>query len=159
MSRLGDAAILLVLGVVVFFLGRASAETCVIGEETTQVDTLYIRDTITREKPSITRVYVRDSIFVTLRDTVTRQDTVWLPREVKVYEDERYRAEVSGYQPSLDRIDIYVPERVVTKVVETRKPARWGIGVQVGYGAQIDGGKIRGTPYVGVGISYNILTF
>lgn len=127
------------------------------------MDTLYIRDTITREMPVFTRVYVRDSIYVTVRDTLHQTDTVWLPREVKIYEDERYRAEVSGYQPSLDRIDIFVKDRIVTQdktqIVTVKRNARWGIGLQAGYGAILNDGRIQGTPYIGVGVSWNILTF
>lgn len=156
------AVLLLAVALGCFFFGRATIKPVIEGE-TTRVDTLYIRDTITREKPVYTRIFVRDSIPVIIRDTTIVKDTVWLPREVKIYEDERYRAEVSGYQPSLDRIDIYQQEKIITKdvtqVVTVKKPTRWGVGLQVGYGAQIDGGMIRGTPYVGIGISYNILSF
>ena len=113
--------------------------------------------------PVFTRVYVRDSIYVTVRDTLHRTDTVWLPREVKVYEDERYRAEVSGYQPNLDRIDIFVKDRIVTQdktqVVTVKRNARWGIGLQAGYGATYYDGGIHTFPYIGVGVSWNILTF
>lgn len=151
--------LLLAVGVAGFVIGRRSIPQ--ITRVETQVDTLVIRDTITRETPRFTRVYVRDSIYVIVRDTLTVKDTVWLPREVKVYEDERYRAEVSGYQPSLDRIDIYTQDRVVTQeVVKTvKQKTRWGVGVQVGYGATLNDGRIRGTPYVGVGVSWNFITW
>lgn len=145
-----------------FFLGRTSTMPRIEGESV-RVDTLYVHDTITRETPVFTRVYVRDSIFVTVRDTLHRTDTVWLPREVKVYEDERYRAEVSGYQPSLDRIDIFVKDRIVTQdktqVVTVKRNARWGIGIQAGYGATYYDGGVHTFPYIGVGLSWNILTF
>jgi hypothetical protein len=165
MTRTGiiTLAVLLLAGALGgFFFGRATIKPVIEGK-TTRVDTLYIRDTITRETPVFTRVYVRDSIYVTLRDTLHLTDTVWLPREVKVYEDERYRAEVSGYQPSLDRIDIFVKDRIVTQdktqVVTVKRNARWGIGLQAGYGAILNDGRIQGTPYIGVGLSWNILTF
>lgn len=145
-----------------FFVGRCTApDSAPIREEITRVDTLVVRDTITREKPVPTRVYVRDSIYIrdTLRDTVI----ITLPREVKVYEDSTYRAEVSGYMPSLDRIDIYEQKTIVTEhktqIVEVKRNARWGIGVQVGYGAYINGGVVKTAPYVGVGVSWNFLTF
>ena len=156
------AVLLLGAGVGGFVLGRTSIMPRIEGESV-RVDTLYIRDTITREMPVYSRVYVRDSFYVTVRDTLHRTDTVWLPREVKVYEDERYRAEVSGYQPSLDRIDIFVKDRIVTQdktqVVTVKRNARWGIGLQAGYGAILNDGRIQGTPYIGVGLSWNILTF
>lgn len=151
--------LLLAVGAAGFVLGRRSMPQ--ITRVETQVDTLVIRDTITRETPRFTRVYVRDSIYVIVRDTLTVKDTVWLPREVKVYEDERYRAEVSGYQPSLDRIDIYTQDRVVTQEVfkTVTKKTRWGVGLQAGYGATLTEGRIRGTPYVGVGVSWNFITW
>ena len=146
-----------------FFVGRCTATEPPMTGETVRVDTLYRYDTITREMPVFTRVYVRDSIYVTVRDTLHRTDTVWLPREVKVYEDERYRAEISGYQPSLDRIDIYVQEKIITQdktqIVEVKRNARWGIGIQAGYGAYVNQGMVRTAPYIGVGLSWNILTF
>lgn len=155
------AMLLLAVGAAGFVLGRRSMPQ--ITHVGTRVDTLVIRDTITRETPRFTRVYVRDSIYVTVRDTLTLKDTMWLPREVKVYEDERYRAEVSGYQPSLDRIDIYTQERVITKdvtqIVKVKRPARWGIGVQAGYGFALKSDTVRGSPYIGIGISYNLITW
>lgn len=162
-SSLKTALILIALGAVLFLLGRCSAKTPRLQAESVRVDTLYVRDTITREKPVYTRVYVRDSIYVIVRDTLYQTDTVWLSREVKVYEDERYRAEVSGYQPSLDRIDIFVKDRIITQdktqIVTVKRNARWGIGLQAGYGAILNDGRIQGTPYIGVGVSWNILTF
>ena len=127
----------------------------------TRVDTVVVRDTITRERPVYTRAYVRDTIRVRVCDTIL----VALPHEVRVYEDSLYRAEVSGYLPSLDRIEIY-PRTVtvtrtdkVTQVVTVKNPTRWGLGVQVGYGVGLHSGKVYTAPYVGVGLSWNILTF
>ncbi len=153
--------LLLLVGVAGFVLGRRSMPQ--ITRVETQVDTLVIRDTITRETPRFTRVYVRDSIYVITRDTLTLKDTIWLPREVKIYEDERYRAEVSGYQPSLDRIDIYTQDRVVTQeVVKTvKQKTRWGVGISAGYGVTINttDQTFRPAPYIGVGIHYNLLSW
>lgn len=155
------ALLLLLVGVAGFVLGMRSVPQ--ITRIEAQVDTLVFRDTITRETPRFTRVYVRDSIYITVLDTLRQIDTVWLPREVKIYEDERYRAEVSGYQPSLDRIDIYTQERVITKdvtqIVKVKRTARWGIGVQAGYGVAIRSDTVRGSPYIGIGISYNLITW
>lgn len=152
------AVLMLVSGLTGYWAGhRANTAPQIITEA--RVDTLYIRDTITRETPVFTRVYVRDTIRVAVCDTLY----IELPREVKVYEDSLYRAEVSGYEPSLDRIDIYQQERVITRditqVVKVKRNARWGVGVQVGYGIGLHSGAVYAAPYVGVGVSYNILTF
>ena len=122
-------------------------------------DTLYVRDTITREMPVYTHTYTRDTILVRVTDTLL----VELPREVRVYSDSLYYAEVSGYDPRLDYLELYQQERVITRdvtqVVEVKKAARWGVGVQVGYGIGTHAGTVYTTPYVGVGLSYNLLTF
>lgn len=148
--------------VAAFLVGRCSgleyeAETQVIE----RVDTLVVRDTVIREKPIYRTKYisVTDSVRVVVHDTVV----VSVPREMRVYEDSLYRAEVSGVDPSLDRIEIYAPTRVVTKteqqVIHVKKPSRWGIGVQVGYGITKQGNAFNPGPYIGVGVSYNILSF
>lgn len=160
-SQLKIIGAAVILAALCFLLGRWSApQHGPVEAESVRVDTLVVRDTITRYRPEYRTNYVRDSIFVTL----TERDTVYvsLPREVRVYEDKRYRAEVSGYQPSLDRIDIYEQERVVTQhstqVVSVKKPTRWGLGVQVGYGMTIEKTP-SWTPYVGVGLSYNLISW
>lgn len=130
-------------------------------EERERIDTLVIRDTITRVRPVYTYTHMRDTIEVTIRDIVHDTVRVYLPREVKVYEDSLYRAEVSGYQPNLDRIDIYQQTQIITKDVTqvVKKKTRWGVGLQVGYGATYYDGRLRGSPYVGVGVSWNIIAW
>lgn len=124
---------------------------------------LSIRDTVTIEKvvwdtlkisePVVVHKYVRDTIRIPVEKDGGR-DTVYVevPREVKVYSDSSYRAVVSGYEPSLDSLEIY-NSTVYRTVYEKRKPKRIGIGIQAGYGAG-EGGL---TPYIGIGISYNLL--
>lgn len=92
-----------------------------------------------------------DSTIVIKQDSVK----VEIPITQKVYETDRYRAVVSGYRPSLDEMHIYQPTRVVRL---KDKPKRWGVGVQVGYGVTI-GKQPQFSPYIGVGVSYNIWNF
>jgi hypothetical protein len=83
---------------------------------------------------------------------------VIIPISTKVYEDSLYRAVVSGYNVSLDSIQIYRHTvyvdhfREVTKKV---KPHRWSFGVQVGYGTDFKGLH----PYFGIGIGYRLFEF
>lgn len=124
-----------------------------------RTDTLFFQDTITKEKPVPVLVEVHDSIPYPVVEIV--RDTIWLPREVKVYEDEFYRAAISGYQPSLDWIEVYPEESVVTQYLIPEKKirkSRWGVGVTAGYGIHL-GEKVQTAPYIGVGISYNLLTW
>ena len=89
-------------------------------------------------------------------ETETRDSaSVEIPITQKVYSEENYTAYVSGYQPSLDSLFFNSPVQTV-RIKD--KPKRWGIGIQVGYGVTI-GSTPQFSPYVGVGISYNILNF
>lgn len=93
-------------------------------------------------------------VFDTLHERETVHDTLWLPMEQKYYREEEYEAWISGYRPKLDSIRLFPKVPVVT-IQQSPPPKRWGIGIQVGAGA----GKEGLTPYVGIGISYNVLTF
>jgi hypothetical protein len=151
-------------GVLLFLVGRWTAPEPPIVSEDVKVVTEVVHDTITVERPVVRYVHKTDSIRVVVRDTLSLHDTLYisLPREVKVYEDERYRAEVSGYMPSLDRIDIYqqtqLVEKEVVRNIEVRQRTRWGIGITAGYGVTI-GREPTFAPYVGVGINYNIMSW
>jgi len=94
--------------------------------------------------------------FEDLSEKVTPDSvSVEIPITQKVYETDRYRAVVSGYKPSLDDIYIYQP----TQIVQVKsKPKRWGVGIQVGYGVTLKQTP-QFSPYVGVGVSYNLFQF
>ncbi len=83
--------------------------------------------------------------------------TVVIPITQKVYEDSLYTAYVSGYQPSLDSISLRIPTHtynITTRIREKSK--RFGIGPQIGIGVSKDGSV---TPYIGIGIHFDILNF
>lgn len=162
MKTIRVIVIAVALLVAAFLIGRCTApkyeaETQVIK----QVDTMVIRDTIIREKPVFRTeyVFVRDSVRVQVHDTVF----INLPRQLRVYQDSLYRAEVSGVDPTLDRIEVYPQTRYITRTetqtISVTERRRWGIGVQVGYGITKQGASFYPGPYIGVGVSYNILTF
>lgn len=126
------------------------------------LDTLVIRDTVRERYPVYVERMVTDTMLVALTDTVRVSDTVYvcLPREQKRYADTNYVAWVSGYRPRLDSIEVYQATRYVTKEIILPGPARrWGIGIQAGYGIGLAGGKVTGMPYIGVGISYDLIRF
>ena len=126
-----------------------------------QTDTLRIRDTLLVERPVPVEMRVVDTMLVVVTDTVAVNDTVYLqlPREEKVYESGDYRAQVSGYRPELDWIEVYPQTEVVTRNIFVDSRKRWGLGVQAGYGAYVSGGQVRLAPFLGVGISWSILQF
>ena len=129
-----------------------------------KVDTLFVYDTIFVEKPVIKKVETIDTLRlpVPITDTLMLHDTVLvhLPIEQRQYSDPRYTAWVSGYRPQLDSIQIYQRSGDITKEVNAiTKSKRWGIGLQAGYGVSFSNKQIKATPYIGIGISYNILTW
>ena len=100
---------------------------------------------ITRYKVvNVERVNIVDSVN-TISEVVFDTVMVRLPIESKHYEGESYEAWVSGYEPSLDSINIYNQTIVA-------KPKRWSIGLQGGVGITPKGVQ----PYVGVGISFRL---
>lgn len=140
-----------------FFFGRYGFREAPETQIVTRVDTLVIRDTVTVSEPiSVTRWRV-DSVAFPVRDTVRVQDTlfVYLERERVRWKDEYCEVFASGVQPSVDSVRHYISERVILKTVPEKVRSRWGIGVQAGYGASRQGLS----PYIGVGVSYNILTW
>lgn len=155
--------IILALFTLTFGLGRYTAKPETILEERERIDTLVIRDTFTHYVPQYVHRHTRDTIRVPIRETIHDTVAVYLPRETRVYEDARYRAEVSGYEPSLDRIDIFTQTQVVTKDVTqvVKQKTRWGLGISAGYGVTINttDQTFRPAPYIGVGIHYNLISW
>lgn len=149
------AALLLLSG---YLLGRR-ADRAREPAQIVRTDTLRIRDTLLVDRPVPVEVRVVDTMLVAVTDTSMVSDTVYLrlPREIKQYEDSLFRAQVSGFKPSLDWIEVYPQTVYVTKNVITKDVGKWGVGVQAGYGAYFRDGHMRLAPYVGVGISYDII--
>lgn len=120
-----------------------------------RVDTLYIRDTITRVKP----IYIASTPIIRY-DTLRVCDTIALPVPIerRVYADSNYRAVVSGWHPSLDSISVYPETRVITIERERveKERSRWGLGIQAGAGLSANGIAV---PYVGVGVQYNLFSW
>lgn len=116
------------------------------------------RDTITQIYPIEieNRVLVRDTIKIAIVDTLVKMDTLYLPREQKVYGDSTYRAVVSGIQPRLDSIQVFNKTIVQTKIATQKEWRKFDYGVQVGVGTLF---PIKGEPtmgaYVGFGVSYH----
>ena len=155
--------IFLALFAVTFGLGRYTAEPVRIVEERVQRDTLVIRDTVTHYAPRYIERHTRDTIRIPIPELVHDTVAVFLPRETKIYEGARYRAEVSGYQPSLDRIDIFTQSQVITQNTAqvVKRKTRWSLGISAGYGVAINTTEqtFKPAPYIGVGIQYNLVSW
>lgn len=127
-------------------------------------DTLYIRDTIRIEKPVPKFIKRIDTLLVQTKDTIRLNDTLYLalPREQKTYKDKNYQAWISGYRPELDSIHIFrnTQQIITSTTIQTKhKSRRWGIGIQAGYGLTLQQNTLKPTQYIGVGVSYNLMSF
>ena len=130
---------------------------------TPKVDTLFIRDTIKVTEPIYVTKRVVDSIPYLVTDTLRLRDTLYvvLEREQIRWEDSLSVVYASGVIPQVDSVIHHTENLIITReipVIQVKK-TRWGIGVQAGYGATLQGNVVNLQPYVGIGISYNILSW
>lgn len=154
-----------------FFSGKAVYSTT--DSVKVEIDTVFEQDTTTHINPSpvdgtdVRKEYHFLPMVRTERDTVLKTDTVKLhdsvlvevPITSKHYQAKEYDAWVSGYKPSLDSIKVYQEKQFITEKVTVTKTKRkpWGLGFHVGYG--YDPVNKTASPFVGVGLSYDIISF
>ena len=129
--------------------------------ETPKADTLFVRDTVTVEYPVPILTTIIDTLLVAYPDIVIIHDTtfVQIPKERKEYSGKDYRAVVSGYQPSLDLIQVFPETKVVTRTISvpSRKRSHFALSLQAGYGIAIQDNRITPLPYIGAGLSYSLV--
>ena len=172
MSNTARAVCIALAMVSLFLLGIRLGKRQLPADVVNQRDTLTLYDTLTLTE-------YKDSIVYR-----TKWDTCYLP-SVKVTEDslhvpadtarnftdsslvqvpinyihEKYSdAEVwyHGFRAGIDSLQVFPETKYITNTVTLReRPSRWAISVQGGYGV----GKTGLTPYVGVGISYDLVRF
>lgn len=131
-------AVFLATALIGYVVGRSHPHDI---DQTVKVDTLIVYDTIKIDKPVEVR-YVQTTkiIRVPVRDTIRLKDTTYvvLPKEVKEYRDSQYYAKVSGYQPSLDYIEVYPKTTTISKtetIVQSRSPLYYSLDLQLDYGS------------------------
>lgn len=159
-----ERCVLVVMGIVVailigFLVGRRCGRTRPGEPPTPKADTLFIRDTFKVTEPKYITRRVVDSIPYPVTDTIRMRDTLYvlLERQQVTWEDSLARVYASGIDPHVDSVIHFTQEMVITKeipVIQVKK-TRWGIGVQAGAGV----GKDGLTPFVGVGVSWNLLSW
>lgn len=124
-----------------------------------KVDTLIVRDTIMQYKPIFIDKIKMDSVLIPVKDTIIIRDSVYIymDREKITWRDSFCEVYASGIMPQVDSVRHFREYQYVTieTAIPVKEKSHWGLGVQVGMGA----GKNGLTPYVGVGISYNLLSW
>ena len=81
---------------------------------------------------------------------------VAIPITQKRYDGDDYLAYVSGYEPNLDSIFVF-PKTTVIHERSYKPPNKWHIGITGGYGYGIKSKQAE--PYIGIGITYSIISF
>ena len=125
----------------------------------TKVDTLVVRDTIMQYKPIFVDKIKVDSVLIPIKDTIVIRDSVYIymDREKITWRDSLCEVYASGIMASVDSVRHFQEYKHIT--IETQIPVKvkshWGLGVNAGYGVGTGGL----TPYVGVGICYNLLSW
>ena len=142
-----------------FIIGQKHPQKSPVEPIKTKVDTLVLRDTMMCYKPIYVDRVKLDSVLVPVLDTMMIHDTtfVYLEREKITWRDSLCEVYASGIMTSVDSVRHFQEYKYIT--IETQVPVKvkshWGLGVNAGYGV----GKGGFTPYIGVGISYNILSW
>lgn len=109
---------------------------------------------IVKPVPQLVEIVKKDTIFVA--------DTVYItvPIERKIYKDSTYTATITGYRAELESLEVY-PKTIIQTIMQKEIaykyiPKRWGLGVCVGYGVT---GDFRLSPFVGIGVNYNLFSW
>lgn len=150
--------------------GRDYAESLAV-RDTVRVT---VFDTVVIRKPVVVDSVVIRYVTRKLRSADVKEDNfpnkgeeeyipdsadMLVPIVQKIYRDTAYTAWVSGYMPSLDSIAIRQRTEHVTVTEKfSAKRKRWGIGIQAGYGVTAERNP-QLSPYIGVGITYNLFNF
>lgn len=139
--------------------------------ETVRRDTLTVVrvDKVVVEKPVPVRVAEKEPVYIQVPvpgDTVFLPgDTLTMPVPIRQYSfrDSLYSLDVSGFNVSLDRLEVY-PRTIYKTIANTVERTvtdkkRWGIGLQAGYGYNFGSSSARPAPYVGLGVQYSLWRF
>lgn len=168
--------ILLLAGIAIiaasFFIGRWSKPDKPIPPPTIieRIDTVTITEIIVDTVELVKTITVYLPVAEDDDEPMDTIDPYWQPPvdsvavEIPIsryvaQEDSLYRVVAEGYAVEFKEITVYPKTITITNTIEVKKPTYWGIGVQAGYGATLDNNTIRLSPYIGVGISYNIFSF
>lgn len=152
------AALLIGVWLIGYIIGRNHSPDVL---EKVQIDTLVRHDTIRAESPvEIRHIKTTDTLILPITDTLRVRDTVYLVlnRQIKEYRDSLFYARISGYDPTLDFIEVYPRTTTISKTeTVTQKPSPWRYGIYVGLDYGVMWRKYI-TPNVGAEVGYKRLT-
>ena len=158
-------AVIVVALALSFMAGQKQAQKSLILSQKERVDTLFIYETKLVEKPVFVekKVVEKVPVPVPVSDTIMVHDTiyVYMDREQVHWQDSLSDVYASGYDVQVDSVRHNIQTQVITKerdVIVKVKP-KWSVSIHVGYGAFAKNGQISASPYIGAGVSYNLLSW
>lgn len=117
-----------------------------------------VYDTVYLERTEIIKLPIYKTDTIQQTDTILLVDSVdvVLPIELKHYSDTLANNAISfdlkGFQCEVNNLYL---NNLKVPIIEENKVKRWGLGVQLGIG-----GTAKGfSPYIGLGLNYNIFSF
>lgn len=144
-----------------FLIGRSAGKRAALAALKPQVDTMVVHDTTRVSTPvEVAHTVVREKVvevpvYIHTSDTVIQ--TIYLPREERIYKDSTYMAVVSGVDPSLDYMEVYARTQTITKTIEkaVKVKPKWSVGIQLGAGVVVPFSTAEPTfgGYAGVGLT------
>ncbi len=142
---------------IAFYTGYITSRHTLRHNTQEQIHIRHLRDTIRCLIPLPAETIYRHSYIPV---AVTQTDTIYLPRETRIYRDTLFYAEVSGYRPSLDTLAIYPQKTIETHSIYTstasqNQSARWSLGITAGASLTPQGIS----PGITVGLSYSFICF
>lgn len=149
--------LIIALCVILLFINNCQPQKEKVIEKI-KVEYVIKHDTITIEKP----IPITKYVYKTITDTILVNNVPTIadiPIERKIYQDNNYRAVVSGYKPNLDTLNIYRKDSLIYTTIEREITkyrndySRWSLGISGGYAMTNNGF----TPYIGIGINYDLI--
>lgn len=124
-------------------------------------DSLVVRyKTVALPMSDKTQPYIRadtqttENLYTNCVENMRDSAEVTIPISQKMYNCSDYTAWVSGYDVQLDSIYVYPKHEYVTCKIK-QPPKKWHIGLTAGYGF----GKQGMQPYIGIGLTYSLISF
>ena len=102
-----------------------------------KADTVFVPETLEIPAPPVTKyIKLPYAWLIPVKDTLRERDTLYmyLDKEVKEYRDSNFFARVSGYQPSLDYIEVYPKKMIITNTLSVAPKKNFvSLGINAGY--------------------------
>ena len=163
MNRYEKVMIILCVILITFYvgmmMGQKHRQKTPVEPPEIKVDTLVVRDTITQYKPIFVDKIKVDSVLIPVKDTIVIRDSVYIymDREKITWRDSLCEVYASGIMTQVDSVKHFREYQYVTieTAIPVKEKSHWGLGINAGYGV----GQGGLTPYIGIGVSYNILSW